>query len=147
MTRRRTVLMAGTGTLLWLAGCAGRQSEATSAVESNPTWFTDVPSGPYWHTHPQPTGNRFISGAADLRNTDPVQSSVDGRPVWLVAHPAPQGSYWTVVTAEGTATRWQIYDGTISDETRLHQQLPGRPPVVASGESEPELLDEPSIMS
>lgn len=147
MTRRRTVLTASTGALLWLAGCGGRGPERTSTVESDPAQATDIPSGPYWYTHPQPTGNRFISGAADLRNTEPVRFAVDGRPVWLVAHPAPQGSYWTVVTAEGTATRWQVYDGAIFNKTSLQQQIPGRPPVVASGESEPRLLDHPAIMS
>jgi hypothetical protein len=67
--------------------------------------------------------------------------------VWLVAYPAPKGSYWTVVTAEGTATRWQVNDGTTSDETRLQQQVPENPPVVADGDTEPELLDHPSIMN
>ena len=146
MTRRRTVLTVGSGALLWLAGCGGRGSEPTPTTESNSAPATDIPSGPYWYTHPQPTGNRVISGAADLRNTEPVRFAVDGRPVWLVAHPAPRGSYWTVVTAEGTATRWQVYDGTTSDETRLQPEVTGRQPVVASGESEPELLDHPSIM-
>lgn len=147
MTRRRTLLTASMGTLLWLAGCGGRGSESTPTVESNPTPATDIPSGPYWYTHPQPTGNRFIAGAADLRTTEPVQFAVDGRPVWLVAHPAPRGSYWTVVTAEGTATRWQVSGGEVSNKTRLQQQVSGRPPVVADGETEPELLDHPSIMS
>jgi hypothetical protein len=88
-----------------------------------------------------------MSGVADLRNTEPVRFAVDGRPVWLVAHPAPRGSYWTVVTAEGTATRFQVSDVAISAETRLPQQVPGRPPVVADGDTEPALLDHPSIMS
>jgi hypothetical protein len=48
---------------------------------------------------------------------------------------------------EGTATRFQVYDGAVSDETRLPQQVPGRPPVVADGDTEPELLAHPSIMS
>jgi hypothetical protein len=147
MTRRRTVLTASAGALLWLAGCGGRGSDSTPTVESNPAPATDIPSGPYWYTHPQSTGNRFISGAADLRNTEPVRFAVDSRPVWLVAHPAPRGSYWTVVTAEGTATRLQVSDGAISDETRLPQQVLGRPPVVADGDTEPKLLDHPSIMS
>ena len=147
MIRRRTVLTASTGALLWLAGCGGRGADPTPTVESNPASATDIPSGPYWYTHPQATGNRFISGAADLRNTEPVRFAVDGRPVWLIAHPAPRGSYWTVVTAEGTAIRLQVYDGAIFDETRLPQQVPGRPPVVADGDTEPELLDHPSIMS
>ena len=147
MTRRRTVLTASTGTLLWLAGCGSRGSDPTPTVESNPTPATDIPSGPYWYTHPQSTGNRFLSGATDLRNTEPIRFAVGGRPVWLVAHPAPRGSYWTVVTAGGTAPRFQVYDGAISDETRLPQQVPGRPPVVADGDTEPELLNHPSIMS
>jgi len=141
------MLTASTGVLLWLAGCGGRGSDPTPTAESNSTPATDIPSGPYWYTHPQSTGNRFISGAADLRNTEPVRVAIDGRLVWLVAHPAPRGSYWTVVTAEGAATRVQVYDGAISDETRLQHQVPGRPPVVADGDAEPELLDHPSIMS
>ncbi|MEF8826255.1 MAG: hypothetical protein V5A27_07940 [Halapricum sp.] len=147
MTRRRTILTASTGALVWLAGYGGRGVEPTPMVESNSTSATDIPSGPYWYTHSRPTGNRFISGTADLRDTEPVRVAVDDRPVWLVAHPAPRGSYWSVVTAEGSATRWQVYEGAVSDETRLQHQVPRRPPVVASGESEPRLLDSPSIMS
>jgi len=141
------MLTGSTGALLWLAGCGGRGSDPTPTAESNSTPATDIPSGPYWYTHPQSTGNRFIPGAANLRNTEPVRVAIDGQPVWLVAHPAPRGSYWTVVTAEGTATRVQVYDGAIADERRLQHQVPGRPPVVADGDTVPELLDHPSIMS
>ena len=143
MTRRRTVLTASVGTLLWLAGCGSRGSESTPTSTLAPA--TDTPSGPYWYTHPQPTGNRVISGAAALPTTEPVRLGVDGRPVWLVAHPAPQGSYWTVVTAGGTATRWQVSDGTTSDETRLQEHPPGRPPVIAGDGSEAKLLAQPSV--
>ena len=133
MPQRRTVLRASPAALLWLAGCGGRRGESTSTVESTPEEATEAASGPYWYTHPQPTGNRFVSGSADLRDSEPVRFAVDARPEWLVAHPAPRGSYWTVSTAAGTATRFQVTGGRVADETRLHHQSPERPPVVASG--------------
>ncbi|SDY40332.1 hypothetical protein [Halobellus clavatus] len=147
MPQRRTVLRASPAALLWLAGCGGRRGESTSTVESTPEEATEPASGPYWYTHPQPTGNRFVSGSADLRDSEPVRFAVDARPEWLVAHPAPRGSYWTVSTAAGTATRFQVTGGRVADEMRLHHQSPERPPVVASGGAAPTVLDHPSSMS
>ncbi len=145
MTRRRTVLAGCVGPLLGLAGCAGRGSESTPTAESTATPTGDLPPGPYRYTHPQKTGNRVVSGATNLRDAEPVRFAVDGRPTWLVAHPAPRGSYWTVVTAEGVVTRRRVADGTVTDRTRPGERVPGRPPVVAGDESDPELLDDPSI--
>ena len=148
MPRRRTVLTAGAGGLLWLAGCSDREPNSTTAVgsPSAPAPAT-IPPGPYWYTHPRSTGNRILSGAADLRATDPVRIAVDGRPMWLVAHTARQGSYWTVVTTAGTATRWRVHNGAASAPTRLSDQAPTHPPVVAADDAGPVLLDRPSAMS
>lgn len=146
MVRRRTLLTASTGGLLWLAGCGGLRSDGTPPAESSAGPATEVPSGPYWYPHAQLTGNRVVSGATDLRSTQAVQVTVDSRPVWLVATPAPRGSYWTGVTADGTATRWQVSDGSVSKETRLQPQAAEHPPVVAGGDTQQGLLTRPSAM-
>jgi hypothetical protein len=147
--RRRAVLAAGAGLLPSLAGCGSGGSESTPT--STPTGAgnstpDDVPSGPYRYTHPQPTGNRFVAGRADLRTVDPVRLAVDGRPRWLVAHPAERGSFWTVVTDDGRATRWRV-DGEATGGTRLDPRSSGAPPVVAGSGRGATLLDRPPVAS
>jgi hypothetical protein len=145
MPTRRTALAAGLGLPLCLTGCAGGDPASTDP-EPGRAPEADLPPGPYWYTHPQPTGNRTLDGAADLRNADPVRIAVDGRPRWLVAHPAPRGSYWTVVAADGSVSRWQVADGTVIGGDRLDSRAADGPPVVASGGGAPCLLEAPSAM-
>jgi len=148
MSTRRTFLATCTGVSTWFAGCAAGDLNSTQPVdsESRPS-ATDVSTGPYWYTHPDPSGNRFVEGAADLRDATPIRIEVDSLPRWLVAHPAPRGSYWTVVTDDGRAGRWHVIGGNEVEEVRLDSRTADSPPVVASNAGEPHLLDDPSTKS
>src|SRR6056297_2714660 len=147
MPSRRTLLAACSGISIWLAGCATSDSESPSSIETESTSGTDVPTGPYWYTHPNSSGNRIVGGTADLRDTVPVRIEVDSPPRWLVAHPAPKGSYWTAVTDDDQAVRWHVTGEEVIDEVLLGPQTSESPPVVASNAGEHRLLNEPSIKS
>jgi hypothetical protein len=51
-----------------------------------------------------------VSGEGALDDVRPVDIAVDGRPAWLLAF-GGEGSYWTVVTAAGTATTYRVREG------------------------------------
>ncbi|PSQ18589.1 hypothetical protein BRD00_04685 [Halobacteriales archaeon QS_8_69_26] len=122
-----------------LSGCLAADGGRTDAEEGTPT--PPDPAEAYWYTHPRPTGNRYLGGDGDLRGVDPV--TIEGRPKWLVAHPADRGSHWTLVTDEGRATRWRVADG---EATRVGEYDPlpgGAAPAVATGEGDPRLVRPP----
>jgi hypothetical protein len=142
MPTRRSLLvtLAGAG----LAGCSlapGSDGRATPVGSATPPAGTD-----YWYTHPQATGNRLLS-SGNVRDADPVRFDPGGRPQWLVAHPAERGSQWTVVTADGRASRWHVRDGT-AERAGEYDPLPAETqPVVATGEGQPRLVRSPADMA
>ncbi|PSP32206.1 hypothetical protein BRC64_07280 [Halobacteriales archaeon QH_10_67_22] len=132
MPTRRTVLaMLSAG----LAGCS------LGGEDNGPRTGTDRPPSPtppgatsYWYTRPEVTGNRTLPGAGAIDAAEPVTFEPEGGPQWLVAHPGPSGSFWTVVTTDGRATRWRVRDGE-ADRVAEYGSLPaGARPVVATGE-------------
>lgn len=136
MPTRRTVLVALSA---GLAGCG-----ATGGPDSVPgTPTPPAPATDAWYTHAQPTGNRALDGAGDLRSAEPVEFSPEGRPEWLVARPGSEGSHWTVATDEGRVTDWQVVDGAASATGEWGAIPPETQPVVVAGESGPTLLAPP----
>jgi hypothetical protein len=142
MPTRRTVLaMLSAG----LAGCS------LGGEDNGPRTETDRPPSPtppgatsYWYTRPEVTGNRTLPGAGAIDAAEPVTFEPEGGPQWLVAHPGPSGSFWTVVTTDGRATRWRVRDGE-ADRVAEYGSLPaGARPVVATGEGDPRLVRPPA---
>jgi len=139
MPTRRSVLAALSG--VGLAGCAssrngGDAGGATDGPDRTGTVAPPPGASRYRSTHPQPTGNRALDGNGDVRGVEPVTIGVAGHPRWLVTHrhPTETGSGWTVVTADGSVTRWRVAAGTATreeDDGTPGRHGPDRPPVVA----------------
>jgi len=139
MPTRRTLLatLAAAG-----AGCVGGPGGVGSRT---PVRSHTPPAGAegYWYTRPQPTGNRALDGAGNVRDATPVAFDVEGEPAWLVAHPADRGSRWTVVTDDGRATRFRVADGAATREGRYDPLPAGSPPVVAVADGDYRLVRPP----
>ncbi len=146
MLTRRSLLatLAGAG----LAGCSFDADSDDSGSTGTPATDSTPPGGSrYWYTHPQPTGNRLLSGAGNVRNAEPVRFEPEGQPQWLVAHPTGDECHWTVVTSDGRASRWVVRDGS-AERTAEHDPLPpGTQPVVATGEGSSRLVRPPGDMA
>ncbi|MFB6150678.1 MAG: FG-GAP repeat domain-containing protein [Haloarculaceae archaeon] len=130
MPTRRALL--GTLSVLGFTGCS-LPSRGGDAPASPPRGTATPPPGTrYWYTHPRPTGNRTLPGVGDVRDADAVTFEPAGQPQWLVAHPADAGSHWTVVSADGRASRWRVGGGEAVRVGR-YERLPARTqPVVAT---------------
>lgn len=137
MPTRRTVLV---GMAAAIAGCG--TTDEPDVVPGTPTPPGDITDA--WYTHAQPTGNRTLTGSGDLRSADRVSFAPEGTPQWLVARPGPDGSHWTVATAEGRVTDWRV---TADGATRVSEWgsvPPETQPVVTDG---PGLLAPPGGLS
>jgi len=147
MPSRRAILTAAS--TIALSGChapgaTGTTREESSETAGTPPTTTPPAAGEYWDTRPSPTGNRTLDGAGAVRDADPVTFTVDGSPQWLVAHPATDGSRWTVVSDEGRAAQWRVTDDAVISEATFDPLPAGMPPIVATGDGDPRLVRPPS---
>jgi len=135
----------GTLSSLGLAGCLSQNPDPDPETGTETVIPPPGATG-YWYTHPDPTGNRFVEGRGNLRDAEAVSIETDGTPNWLVAHPAGRGSAWTVVTEDGSVTRWSVEDReatTVGSYDLLPEETP---PVVATYEDEARLVRPPEGM-
>ncbi|WP_251329437.1 hypothetical protein [Haloplanus pelagicus] len=105
-----------------LAGCATR-SPSTGTASSAPTGRALLPPSTATDafTHLRASGNRVVAGTGDVADAAPTVLDVDGRPTWLLAF-GGMDSYWTVVTADGTAATHRVGSGTatrVADHGRV----------------------------
>ena len=143
MPTRRGLLAA-----LGAAGLGGCSLPTGGGGSGTPPERSTPPGGRrHWYTHPEATGNRSLAGGGNVRDADPVTFSPEGAPRWLVAHPAGEGSYWTVVTEDGRASRWRVR-GEVAERVTDPEPRPTEgPPVVATGNGAPRLVDPPGEMA
>jgi len=111
-----------------LAGCASPSDGAGSDTAVPETDTTTPTAASHWYPHPQPSGNRILDGAGNLRDAEPVTLSV-GDPAWLVALPSPRGSDWVVVSGDGRATRHRVADGEVVEREEYDSLVRGVPVV------------------
>lgn len=133
---RRAVLTAGFGVVTGLAGCT---ESADSPESTGPAGTPALPvdDGTAGYTHLRPSGNRTVSGAGAIDDARPVDIAVDGQPSWLLAF-GGEGSYWTVVTEDGTATTYRVREGA-SDIVTDHGTV-STPPLGFRSDDGTELL-------
>ena len=143
MPTRRALLAA-----LGAAGLGGCSLPTGGGGSGTPPERSTPPGGRrHWYTHPEATGNRSLAGGGNVRDADPVTFSPEGAPRWLVAHPAGEGSHWTVVTEDGRASRWRVR-GEVAERVTDPEPRPTEgPPVVATGNGAPRLVDPPGEMA
>ena len=143
MPTRRGLLAA-----LGAAGLGGCSLPTGGGDSGTPPERSTPPGGRcHWYTHPEATGNRSLAGGGNVRDADPVTFSPEGAPRWLVAHPAGEGSHWTVVTEDGRASRWRVR-GEVAERVTDPEPRPTEgPPVVATGDGAPRLVDPPGEMA
>jgi hypothetical protein len=114
---RRGVLAGVGSAVAALAGCAGTRDRTGSTGTP-----TVPPSGAtHAYTHVRATGNRVVAGAGEVDGARPVDIEVEGEPRWVLAF-GGASSYWTVVTADGTATTHRVGGGsetTVEDHGRV----------------------------
>jgi hypothetical protein len=111
---RRNVLAVVGSAATAFAGCAGTEDQS----DPEPGDTTDRPDRPtppqsgaaYGYTHLRASGNRVVSGTGAVDDAQPVTIEVDSRPEWLLAF-GDGASFWTVVTADGTATTHRVGNG------------------------------------
>lgn len=140
MPTRRTVLVGLAG---GLAGCGLFGGPEAVPGEPSPPPATTAA----WYPTPAPTGNRTLAGSGDLRTAEPVTFAPDGRPQWLVARPATEGTRWTVATADGRVTDWHVSEGTATRTRSLGEIPPATRPVFRRGPEGTGLLNPPGGMS
>jgi hypothetical protein len=134
----RRGLLATLGVVL--AGCQSAGAPSADADTATPTPArspTTPTAADHWYPHPRPTGNRRLDGAGAVRDATPVDIEI-GKPRWLVALPAPDGSDWIVTHDDGRAARYRVTDGAATREAE-YEAIGDRVPVVrrrASGESQ-----------
>ncbi len=128
-----------------LAGCASRSGGADSDTTVPETDTTTPTAASHWYPHPQPSGNRTLDGAGNLRDADPVTIPI-GDPAWLVAVPAQQGSDWVVVSDDGGATRYRVVGGEVVDQETYDPFARGVP-VVRRADGSVTLVRPPASVS
>jgi hypothetical protein len=96
---------APTGTESGEGGDGGDTSESVSTRRPSATLDAPPTDATFGYTHHRADGNRLVDGSGAVRERDPVDVAVDGRPVWVVgvetsANTAP-GTHWAVVLDDG----------------------------------------------
>jgi hypothetical protein len=102
------VLLALTGGLSWAQEPVARlgPNEAhfhafEGLMPVFPTPMAEPPFNGPSYTYPQQTGNRLISGHADLPAARVVDIALLDRPQWIVGFPVGDSSVWVVVLTDG----------------------------------------------
>ncbi|MFB6233745.1 MAG: hypothetical protein ABEH61_05760, partial [Haloarculaceae archaeon] len=143
MRTRRDVL-AALGVAL--AGCGSQSGDAGGNESTTPARQTTTPTAAtHWYPHPQPTGNRALDAAGDVRAASPVSLPVEA-PDLLVGLPATQGSDWVVVSGDGGAVRYRVADGEAT-QRETYGGLAGRVPVVRQSGGTVSLVRPPGTVS
>lgn len=154
---RFLVTLAGCALLLLLAACAGDSGEVVEKTEpavtdqqGAPAWTRDPlrttpspgirePAPRYGYTYGQPSGNRVAEGRGRLPRSRPVDTQLDGEPIWVVGMPLEGDDIaWVVALGSGQleAFRLDAESGEVEPWLVAPDEAPaGAPPlVVARGE-------------
>ncbi len=139
-TRRDALAALGVA----LAGCGS--PSGTGSDQSTPVANTTTPTAAsHWYPHPQPTGNRTLDAAGNVRAVSPVTIPVENA-AWLVALPAPEGSDWVIHSGDGTAVRYRVSDGEATEQ-EVYESRPGLVPVVRRTDGSVGLVRPPGTVS
>ncbi len=159
--RSAAILLMGAGLTLWTAGCAPLPSAATPGPDNasptppklQPTQTaaassTSLTGQRMGLTYQRPDGNRLVGGVGQLPVVEPVDASLDGNPLWLVAAPVDKGAVWAVVMDDGSVQAFHTMGRAVTPATIEPAQLPpGMPPVLVVKDGQPSLIPPPGDAS
>jgi hypothetical protein len=134
---RRAVLGTIAASAATLAGCSGGSTAPTPTGTA-----PQHPDGTYGYTHLTPGGNRVLGGSGAVASMSPVEIPIEGEPAWLLAFDGDEGSIWTIVRSDGTATTHQVTGDTV--EMIAEHGTVASPPVGYAGDGSVDLLDVPA---
>lgn len=133
----RRKLLAGIGVLS--AGCVGPAADPGSGgtvASANPS---------VGYPHLRASGNRVAGGTGSVPEADPVDVSLNGRPMWLAAVPTEQGSTWAVVDSTDTLSVVSVDERATIERTQSWPQ--SRPPVVVADDGSARVVSPTSTAS
>jgi len=119
-----------------LGGCTNRQ-ERSGPPGPPPQFSTE---SVFSYTHLQASGNRVVEGRGGINAVTPVDIEIEGKPKWLLAA-GETDSYWTVVTADGTATTHRV-SGETSEQVVDHGSV-STPPLGYQSKGSTGIIDAP----
>lgn len=98
----------------------------------------------YGYTYGRSSGNRSISGSADLPSSEPVDVELGGVPEWVVGAPVEDDTVWIVALGDGRIDAFRLdgATGRVEPWPVSPDLLPaGSPPAVVVEEDDLRLLD------
>ena len=131
-----------------MAAAVGCQNAPTNQLAAAST-VLPVPSeakpgGAVGYTHLSPDGNRVVAGTGDLPNVAPLDISLNGVPVWIVAAPFDDGSIWVATLQDGLVQAFRVTRGEAVEIAISPDLLPsGTPPVLLVENGLPRLVAPP----
>lgn len=143
--------------MLLLVSCASPPGEdlqispvspTNSSTESGPVHTGTIPEQAdilAAYTYQQADGNRFLPGKGTIRNSQPLDIPLTGRPIWLVAAPLNEGSIWVAVLADGNVQAFLVSGRIVESAEITPARLPvGMPPMLIIEKGLPQLLTNPA---
>lgn len=125
-----------------------RRSQATATfevvrIEAGAALMTAVA----W-TNQRADGNRLAAGQGRLPQSTPLDITLAGQPVWLVAAPLAEGSVWVAVLDDGRVQAFHLAGRVATPVAIQPDHLPpGAPPLLVVEAGQPRLLTAPADAS
>ena len=96
------------------------------------------------YTHQQADGNRWLAGSGNILQAVPLDITLPGRPLWLVAAPFQNGSLWAAVLDDGSVLAFLVTGSGAQPVPITPSTLsPGAPPLLLIQGNVPTLLTPP----
>jgi hypothetical protein len=100
----------------------------------------------YGLTYQQPDGNRLVDGQGRLPDIEPVDISLSGTPIWLVAASFGEGSLWVAILDNGKVEAFQVTGQQVKPVAIEPASLPpGMPPMLVIPNDSPMLVTGPPL--
>lgn len=115
-------------------------ADPTSSPSPTPVWelstpttqavLSQQPGSILALTHQRLDGNRLVTGSGG-KPTELLDIPLSGKPLWVVAAPAPSGSVWVAALEDGQVQAFRVVGDTFSEISLNVSKLPaGMPPVL-----------------
>jgi hypothetical protein len=119
-------------------------SDAPDSQSQPPIDETEA-AGQASYTYNRMDGNRYVSGSANLLESEPVLIQLNGTPLWLAAAAYQDGTVWAAALENGEIQVFIVSPEGVSSPYPLSTSalLPGMPPALVLGAEGAEILVPP----